>query len=827
MGGSGKNPQRQKVAASEPAGPKTSGMRPSASASGRSSPTKGGAERAKTHTRAASASATKPKRSKTASSKAVTSKSSPPKRRATKTIPAPAREATAAARTTRAARPEPSTAEPGRRLDWILRALPPRELQSLISRMGIRTDAAKRIDVPSQVARALCGIPDVRDTSRLPSASRELLCRIAEAGGMLRVAQLPMGLETLVVRGIVFARQLDDDHGPVIELVLPTAYLLQLHSWEGEDPRSMRALLAQTSLETMTAIASNYLGRPATPPIAIALETAWEVLSDETRLREEVETLAPVERRLLAAVDGVGGEVDTEELLDLEREPLRLRGVAGVSASRRGAGFALERRGFLIPMHPNRHLIPTEVARVVGAERRQRGVDQRARVRSFVLEEDHAPRRARFARDPGPVAMAMAIAARESGTEVRAGVGTPRSLLTRMAQRFGRPVETASLVASLSRAIGLWESSALSAAAPPGAMRISDLTVLLFAAWRRGGAWDEARPEPEVLRSPADARDPSPSRSLRELALDALRDLGEGRWVPWSALVDYLAADPRLEGIERLLRRWAERVGVPAPQPVDVLRSIILETLPALGIVDLGVIDSDLVDSNLLDSNTPDAEVTLRLTPRGRAVLAGATSGEATAAEPPRGTAGESGASHFLDTQALRVGPEGVVGHVLSLASFAEIGRVEDQLDLLLTPTSLARALSAGLDGEAMRARIEAVAPLPDSISRMLSQASAVLGRATLVGASGFLWVDDPEIRELLRSRRTTAELFVDPSPLGGLLVAEDVDGDRLARRCRALGVEISAEGGLLRAKAGASRAGDSARATARPRSRSAGPRSK
>ena len=38
-----------------------------------------------------------------------------------------------------------------------------------------------------------------------------------------------------------------------------------------------------------------------------------------------------------------GGEVDTQELLDLEREPLRLRGAGGVTATRRGAGFSLER----------------------------------------------------------------------------------------------------------------------------------------------------------------------------------------------------------------------------------------------------------------------------------------------------------------------------------------------------------------------------------------------------------------------------------------------------------------------------------------------------
>src|ERR1044072_8643681 len=72
-----------------------------------------------------------------------------------------------------------------RKLVDILRALPTGELDSLISRLGISIVAAKRIDTPSQVARALVSLPEVRDPSRLPNASAELLHRIAEARGSL------------------------------------------------------------------------------------------------------------------------------------------------------------------------------------------------------------------------------------------------------------------------------------------------------------------------------------------------------------------------------------------------------------------------------------------------------------------------------------------------------------------------------------------------------------------------------------------------------------------------------------------------------------------
>jgi hypothetical protein len=677
--------------------------------------------------------------------------------------------------------------ESPRRLDVILRALPDSELSSLIARMGIRVDPGKRIDAPSQAARALVGIPDVRDTSRLSASSRELLHRIAEAGGALYVPSLPLGLEPLLARGVVFGRKIDAG----FELVLPTAFLLQLKSWEGEDPRALRALLAQAPFETLSAIASHYLGRPANPPIALSLEAAWEQVSDPAILREEIEKLPPVERKLLENIETGGGEVDTQELLDLEREPLRLRGAGGVTATRRGAGFSLERRAFLIPIHPNRHVIPTEVAQIVGADRRIAREARRAQIRTFVLEEDHAPRRARFASDPAYLALAMGFCVREPGSEVRSGVGTPRSLLVKLAQRFGRDAEAIALLAALSRAIGLWDATAASPATPPGSLALYELTRLMFTTWRRGGAWDEARPEREVLRVAEGSRDASPIGALREMVIDALQDLGEGRWVPWSSLEGYLAADERMAGIERLLRRWSERAGVEAPDVLATTRRIALETLPTLGVIDLGggPESSGAFASPLSSTGEVAAGATLRLTPRGRALLAGA---KVTVDPTP---------SKFVDTHALRVGHSARIAHVLGLAQVGELGRVGDQLDVLLTPQAMARALSAGVESDALRARIELVAPLPDTLSRMLAQASAVIGRGSLVGASAFLWVDDPEIRELLRTRRPASELFLDPSPPGGLLVASDVDLDRVVRRCRALGVEVEVDAGIARAR--------------------------
>lgn len=696
--------------------------------------------------------------------------------------------------------PPPNPAASPRRLVDVLRALPAAELQSLVARLGVPLDAQKRLDVPSQVARKLVSLPELRDPSLLPHLSVELLHRVAEARGSLVTTALPPALEPLAARGIVFARKLDAQS---IELLLPIAYLLQLRPWEGEDPRGVRALLARASFETCTAVASHYLGRPATPPMALALEGAWEALGDATRLAEELGRLAPAERRLLEAIEREGGEVETEELLDLEREPMRLRGAMGATPSRRGAGFALERRGFLVPVHPNRHVIPTEVAAVVGAANHTERSLRREQVRASLFNDDYHPRRARFAEDPAPLALALAMQMREVPGEVRPGIGTPRSLVMRLGQRFGRDAERVNLLSALSRAAGLWDASALSTGSPPGSWQLGTLTEAFFRLWRRGGVWDEARPDPELFRIQADARDLSPTGTLREMVLDALCELGEGRWVPWRALAEYARDDARTAGVARLLRRWAERAGATPPSPLDVVRRIVFESLPSLGVLDLG--DPEAPGTHGFPG-TPgfqgaagapgdvtaegEAGPALRLTARGRALVAGKS--------PPA----DPRPSEFLDGSLLALGATTQVAAALALAPFVEVGEVSDRPHLHVTSQTLARAVAAGLEVEVVRARLSALAPLPPALDALLSQAGAVLARVGFVATGGFLWVDDPNVRELLRTRRGTSDLFLDPSPPGGLLLVPGAELDRVVRRCRTLGVELTQQGQVIKARA-------------------------
>jgi hypothetical protein len=532
----------------------------------------------------------------------------------------------------------------------------------------------------------------------------------------------------------------------------------------------MRALLAQTTSDAKGAIAAYYLGRPATPPLTLALEQAWGALSDPERLRVELNRLSPLERRVLDTIEELGGEVSTEELLEVEREPMRLRTTSGATPSRRGVGFAVERRGFLIPLHPNRHVIPSEVSAILSASVIAQRQATRARVRLGVEAEDHAPHRAQFSEDPGPLALAIVLAARELRGEVKAGVGTPRTLLSRIASRLGREGRPVAILTALSRTLGLWGTFTADEPTGLGALTLPELTAELFRVWRTGGSWDEAREDGEILRHPPEIREASPIGHLKQAVLDALSELGEGRWVPLSALLDFLGSDPREPGQARLVRRWSERIGADPVSLRTIAERILCETLPALGVVDLGL----------------DQDAKVRLSSRGRALV------------QSRPVPTNEATTEFVDASVLRIGTRTPLGSVLALPPALEVGRVDKDISLLLDPQTLPNLLASGLDLDAFQAQLDALAPLPEGLRQAFAQANKVVGKGSLVATMGFLWVDQRELRDLLREHRNTADLFVDPSPPGGLLVKAGVEVDRLVKRCRSLGVEVHHENEVL-----------------------------
>lgn len=324
--------------------------------------------------------------------------------------------------------------------------------------------------------------------------------------------------------------------------------------------------------------------------------------------------MPPVERRLLESIEAVGGEVDTQELLNLEREPLRLRGAGGVTATRRSAGFSLKRRAFLIPIHPNRHVVPTEVAQSsapTGA-----ACARRAARRSAPSCWRRIARRAARASPPTPafLAVAMAFSVREPGGEVRPGVGTPRSLLLKLAQHFGRDVDTITFDRrALARGRPVGCRRGLAGDAPGRARHVRALAARLHhLAPRRRLGRGALRARGAARRQ--SNRDASPIGALREMVIDALTNLGEGRWVPSGTRSR--ATSPRTSACPASSGSSAAGPSAPAstsptwPPSPGASRS---KTLPALGIIDLGGSAEEIAAG----------EPTVRLTPRGRALLAG------------------------------------------------------------------------------------------------------------------------------------------------------------------------------------------------------------
>ncbi len=436
----------------------------------------------------------------------------------------------------------------------------------------------------------------------------------------------------------------------------------------------------------------------------------------------------------------------------------------------------------MIPLHPNRHVIPDEVFSILDEKQREQRSARRLEVQRHVLEEDHAPRRARFSDDPASLVLAIALTVRDQQLDVHAERGTPKSLINRFSTRFGAEPECVAMLVALSRTLGLWEPAAADGQAPPGSWTLAELSERLFDVWLRGGAWDEAREDGELLRAAGDAREATAVTVIRAMVLDALRELGEGRWLPWEAVAGYVRTDSRTPGVGRLLERWAVRHGCEVPTALDVARRMVFHSLFVLGVVDLG--DVELSDDQALEDFSPS----LRLTRRGRAFLNAET-------EALRGE------GTFVDNQTLRVPNAARVADVLNLAQFVDVGRITGKLDLAVTPAGVARAIATGITGDGIRESLARLADIPDPIEQLLKQASAVVGRAEFVEVGGFLWVDDKEVRQLLRTRKQTMDLFVDPSPPGGLLLKPGLVLDRVTQRCRTLGVEVLVDGEAYRAR--------------------------
>jgi hypothetical protein len=657
------------------------------------------------------------------------------------------------------------------RLQDALALLSPAEREALRERRRIALDPRKRIDEIEQTARALVGETDLRH-SRFPAEVRALLARLAAANGRLANAATDPGATALCELGIAFRAQGDGaQRGTAARtgkrlaagtLVLPSAFLVQVPVSDGDDPRSLRVCLGFVESEILPSLVATVVGRPLAVSGPLALQEVWETLSAPGEIAARVAQLSGAEARLLDAIERAGSEVTTDELLALDQTPGLYRTAAGIAVPKRGAPYMLQRRGLLYPIGVDRFVLPTEVSRVVGASRQAERAERRARILATLRADDFAPRRARYARDPSLAAGAALAMLRCWEIALRDEAGAPRGATRRIADRLGEREETVSLLVALCRAAGLGRLL-LPDQAPPGSLTgitVSDLGALLRANYRRGGAWDETRLDPEVSRGGLVERGTTAAPALRMILLDALEELARDRWVPVDVVVKFALDDPRSAGAARIHERARrERPGVYRDTIEDALRVMLTESVPAIGLADLG-----------------EDGTAVRLAARENAH------------SPPS------------VAQMVRVSLEAPASlplhRVLELADFAEPDHIRPEggvIVMTMGSSAIARARARNLESDAVLHRLAGVGilpPLPAALSELVDGLGAAR-EARLLPVSGAIRVDDPALRTELCADPSVRRMLLDADAGPLLLVRADADLTRLQARLARLGVRL------------------------------------
>src|SRR5690606_16742036 len=149
--------------------------------------------------------------------------------------------------------------------------------------------------------------------------------------------------------------------------------------------------------------------------------------------------------------------------------------------------FELERRALMLPVAPNRHLIPHEVLQVLLEKQLRIAQMLRGKARERLRTAPIEPLRAQFAIDPTARALVGATLAIDQPAQ-RTGVGTARRLVKRLATRLGLAEVDAQFLACISRKAGLWVPGSNLRSGP-----VHQLAGALFFAWCSGGVWDEGR----------------------------------------------------------------------------------------------------------------------------------------------------------------------------------------------------------------------------------------------------------------------------------------------------------------------------------------------
>ncbi|MDB4973693.1 MAG: hypothetical protein JWN48_2034 [Myxococcaceae bacterium] len=630
-------------------------------------------------------------------------------------------------------------------LELIL-SLSPARIEELAARWHIAIDRKKRLTAAEQVARGMVFVPRWLEQAKLSEGAREALRLLAPAARGLAVRSLPEDVHALIEQGFVYL-----DPQRTSRVLLPAAFRLQLPGSPSDSPRAARLLLGGVPEEARRELCQYHLQRLPPLPWPMLLETALERLEDAAWIKAELSKLADGERALLSAIDGAGGEASAEEVLELSREPVRIAHGGTVQVPRRSAIFALARRGLALARGEG-WVIPDEIERVVGRERRAKSGLERQRLLMSRHVLDLTPARAEHATLPSFLTTVLLAELAAHDQLPLEGRGLSRLAVRRAALQLVIAPERAELLACLARADGL-----LYATTP-----LAAVSERLWNAWRRGGAWDEAAREPDMFR-PGHPSTTKATQLVRESLLDTLMLLPPLQFALASDVLATAASDRRGPAAQRALS-LATRLGHDVvPTVAELSRALLERSLPFLGLIDVGQIAEGSV---------------LRLSQAARSWLdSSARDSQASEASEPL----PEPAAEWRGELRLWCGGSCSVSAVLEASRYGRAWLEDHGVSIELTSESLSRGADHDPDLAGLRAALSSlVRELPDALTQAIQAATAQRPLFALARVGAFLEMEDAALRQALYGDAEGPSVFAAPPLQEGLLIRSGVAESRV-----------------------------------------------
>lgn len=639
-----------------------------------------------------------------------------------------------------------------------LAALDDASLDGLAARFGVALDDKKRLGRAEQLARGLAHLPQKLRPERMPDELVESVRLLASASRGIAATSLPRALLGHVGQGLVYAHP--DQPG---RLFIPDAFRLQLPASPSDSPRAARLLLPGLPEDPRRELAYHHHKRVPPWPWPLLLEPVLVHLEDPAWVRDELAALGEAEARFLQAVDALGGEVNAEEVLELSREPVRISHGNAIQVPRRSPVYALARRGLLLTRHEG-WVVPDEVERVVGRERRARAGRERQRLLMARHEHDLAPARGQLGRPPGAAAVALVAALASLDELPTRGRAASRSAVRRAAQQLHLEPDHAELLACLARADGLLFASTT----------VRSVGERLIAAYRRGGAWDEAAREPDMFRPghPATVR---ATALVRDALCDALLVMPPREFARIADVEAVACSDRRALSAQRALSVAGRAGQLVHDQVLSVVRAL-WRSFRALGLVDEGTVEAGDV---------------VRLSAFARAALE-ASAGDAGAEVEAPAPEAEQSAPHVYT-----FGERSDVAALVEAAHAASVFFDGERVGLSFSAARLAHAAERDPELAGLRAALGALfAEVPPSLGALIEAGLSQLPLCGFTEAGGFVAIDDPVLARALYDDPRARVLWAAPPLEEGLLVKSGVTSAQLEGALARHGVRFHARGG-------------------------------